>query len=126
MVIPMKGQYEQQCNAAALKKMGIPVIKSLKLKHLDIIKHWLNYASTVSVDYPDITESIIDELLAANQFSRNVKKEIQLEKQFTPTKNSGTSILVKSFSKFPGNQCNFPEQILAMNFTGAFPQPPTR
>jgi uncharacterized protein (TIGR00661 family) len=78
MVIPMKGQYEQQCNAAALKKMGIPVIKSLKSKHLDKIKHWLDYATTVSVDYPDITESILDELLASNQYSRNIKKEIQL------------------------------------------------
>ena len=32
MVIPMKGQYEQQCNAAALETMGVPVIKSLKKK----------------------------------------------------------------------------------------------
>ena len=32
MVIPMKGQYEQQCNAAALKEMGVPVIKNLKEK----------------------------------------------------------------------------------------------
>ncbi len=31
MVIPMKGQYEQQCNAAALKTMGVPVLKKLKI-----------------------------------------------------------------------------------------------
>lgn len=30
MVIPMKNQYEQHYNAAALMAMGIPVIKSLK------------------------------------------------------------------------------------------------
>lgn len=30
LVIPMKTQYEQQCNAAALKAMGVPVVKSLK------------------------------------------------------------------------------------------------
>src|SRR5690606_40225251 len=30
MVVPMKGQFEQQCNAAALKTMGVPVIRKLK------------------------------------------------------------------------------------------------
>jgi hypothetical protein len=38
MVVPMKGQFEQQCNAAALKDMGIPVIKSLKAKNLSEIE----------------------------------------------------------------------------------------
>ena len=42
MVIPMKGQYEQQCNAAALKKMDVPVLKKLKLSKLDKIKVWVN------------------------------------------------------------------------------------
>ncbi|MEJ7683854.1 MAG: glycosyltransferase family protein [Segetibacter sp.] len=56
MVIPMKGQYEQQCNAAALKDMDVPVIKSLKLKHADKIKNWLETGKRVKVDYPDNTE----------------------------------------------------------------------
>src|SRR5690348_15224227 len=60
MVIPMKGQYEQHCNAAALKTMGIPVIKSLKAKHADKIKNWIESGIRISVDYPDITENIID------------------------------------------------------------------
>jgi len=63
MVIPMKGQYEQQCNGAALDSMGVPVIKSLKMKHLDKIKHWISSDSKVDVFYPDITEKIIDRLL---------------------------------------------------------------
>ena len=63
MVIPMKGQYEQQCNAAALKEMGVPVIKSLKAKHIDKIKNWMESGTKIPVDYPDITESIIDNIL---------------------------------------------------------------
>jgi uncharacterized protein (TIGR00661 family) len=63
MVIPMKGQYEQHCNAAALKKMGVPVLKSLKLKHLDKIKNWVENGSVVEVDYPDNTETIIQSIL---------------------------------------------------------------
>jgi uncharacterized protein (TIGR00661 family) len=63
MVIPMKGQYEQQCNAAALQEMGVPVIKSLKLKHLDKIKAWVDSNTKIEVYYPDNTEKIVDRLL---------------------------------------------------------------
>lgn len=71
LVIPMKGQYEQHCNAAALKQMGVPVIKSLKKKHADKIKAWLRSGEKVSVDYPDITEAVIDNMLVQiNQFTK--------------------------------------------------------
>ena len=63
MVIPMKGQYEQQCNGAALQEMGVPVIKSLKLKHLDKIKAWVDNNTKIEVYYPDNTEKIVDRLL---------------------------------------------------------------
>lgn len=64
LVIPMKGQYEQQCNAAALKDMGVPVIKSLKKKHLEKITAWLSSKEIISVDYPDNTAQILDMILA--------------------------------------------------------------
>ncbi|SHJ72586.1 conserved hypothetical protein [Maribacter aquivivus] len=63
LVIPMKGQYEQQCNAAALSEMGVPVIKSLKKKHLAKLKDWLNTDTVVPVDYPDTTDQIVSKLL---------------------------------------------------------------
>lgn len=63
MVIPMKGQYEQQCNAAALSEMGVPVIKSLKTKHLDKLRKWIASPARIEVYYPDITENIVDRLL---------------------------------------------------------------
>lgn len=63
MVIPMKGQYEQQCNAAALKEMGVPVIKSLKMKHLDKMNAWVNNDIKIEVHYPDHTDKIVDRLL---------------------------------------------------------------
>lgn len=63
MVIPMKSQYEQQCNAAALKAMGVPVIKSLKLKHLEKLRDWIETHNILDIYYPDITETIIDRLL---------------------------------------------------------------
>ena len=73
MVIPMKGQYEQQCNAAALKDMGVPVIKSLKLKHADKIIKWIETGKIIKVDYPDNTEQIINEILAEHSIERETE-----------------------------------------------------
>jgi len=63
LVIPMKNQYEQQCNAAALKSMGIPVIKSLKKKYLPVIETWVDTRQVLPVVYPDNTEAVIDMVL---------------------------------------------------------------
>lgn len=60
LVVPMKNQYEQHCNAAALKSLGVPVLKNLKTKHSLKIEDWLSTNKVVEVDYPDITEAIID------------------------------------------------------------------
>lgn len=60
LVIPMKTQYEQQLNAAALKEMGVPVIKSLKPKHNETIQDWLDKGKPIKVNYPDNTKQIID------------------------------------------------------------------
>jgi uncharacterized protein (TIGR00661 family) len=63
LVVPMKNQYEQQCNAAALKKMGVPVIKKLHPKHTDTIYEWVESDTRVKVNYPDITKQIIDTII---------------------------------------------------------------
>ena len=67
MVIPMKNQFEQHCNAAALKELGVPILKSLKKKYASLIRTWLADKTKVSVDYPDNTEKII-ELIFKNHF----------------------------------------------------------
>ena len=64
MVIPMKGQYEQQCNAAALKKMGVPVLKKLKISKVEKIIDWVKKGKIIPVDYPNITEKVVDEVFA--------------------------------------------------------------
>src|SRR5690606_19403558 len=63
MVIPMKNQYEQQLNAAALKDMGVSVIKGLKDKYDMVIASWLENERRVRVDYPDITAEIINRII---------------------------------------------------------------
>jgi len=63
LVIPMKGQYEQQLNAAALKSMGVTVIKSLKPKHNETIMNWIDNGKVISVDYPDNTYGILEHIV---------------------------------------------------------------
>jgi len=63
MVIPMKGQYEQQCNAAALQTMGVSVIKNLKKKQVETIRAWTESEGLIPVNYPDLTEMIIDQII---------------------------------------------------------------
>jgi hypothetical protein len=63
LVIPMKTQYEQQCNAAMLKSMGVPVMKKLNKKHRDKLEEWLKDKKVVQVNYPDITNKIIDTIV---------------------------------------------------------------
>lgn len=64
MVAPMRGQYEQQCNAAALKEMGIPVIKNLKKKSRARIADWLEHGEVPAVDFPDETSAIVNMVVA--------------------------------------------------------------
>lgn len=60
MVIPIAGQYEQHCNAAALKILGIPVIKHLSKKYSSIIEQWIDNDQHIEIDFPDNTEAVLD------------------------------------------------------------------
>lgn len=63
LVIPMKNQYEQHLNAAALEQMGVPVIGSLKKKFDYAIESWLNSKSKVMVEYPNMTREIVTNIV---------------------------------------------------------------
>ncbi|WP_296620343.1 glycosyltransferase family protein [Marivirga sp.] len=66
LVIPMKGQYEQQCNAAALKTLNVKVINSLHIKHLDILIAFINQQNVPVVDFPNETKGIIQKIIKEN------------------------------------------------------------
>lgn len=63
LVIPMKNQYEQQCNASALEEMGIPVLKKLGKKSVKKIRKWVSVGDAMQVDYPDRTQEIVDQII---------------------------------------------------------------
>ncbi|AEV31631.1 hypothetical protein Oweho_0616 [Owenweeksia hongkongensis DSM 17368] len=59
MLVPIKGQYEQLCNAEGAKKMGVPVIYELNQKSIPILQDWILNTKPIKVDYPDTTEFLI-------------------------------------------------------------------
>jgi uncharacterized protein (TIGR00661 family) len=59
LVVPMQTQYEQHCNAAALKKLGVPVLKKVKKKALKKIGRWLEESAPRPPVFPDIAEAAV-------------------------------------------------------------------
>ena len=57
--IPIRKHYEQECNSAALKKMGVPVLYDVEDNFDLIIENWLNYDSPI----PSIKANNIPETL---------------------------------------------------------------
>lgn len=62
-VIPMKNQYEQHLNAAALEKLGIPVETSLSGINPKVFRMWLAQKEGLKMNYPDQTEFILQKTL---------------------------------------------------------------
>ncbi len=73
MVIPMKTQYEQHCNAAVLKSMGVATIKSLKRKHYNKLEKWIESGIPINVNYPDQTEAMLDTIISKHLLNTSAK-----------------------------------------------------
>ncbi len=67
LVVPMKHQFEQHCNAAGVAALGVPVIPSLKKKHRPVVEQWLSAPPPERVHYPDQTRQAIEQLLRMKQ-----------------------------------------------------------
>jgi uncharacterized protein (TIGR00661 family) len=63
MMIPMKGQYEQQCNALAASKLGVPVVTEIDDHFIYKLNNWINDDKRVIVDFPDETAQIVDDMV---------------------------------------------------------------
>ncbi len=63
LVVPMSHQYEQHCNAQALKEMGVKVLKNIDKESVKAIQKWLDNAESVCVNYPDNKSEAIEAVL---------------------------------------------------------------
>ena len=75
MVVPIKGQYEQFCNAAGMEPFGVPVINELNKDAVSIIEKWVSNGKPIAVDFPDNTEFLIYSLI----ISPHLKEFTELE-----------------------------------------------
>jgi uncharacterized protein (TIGR00661 family) len=78
MVIPMKGQFEQQCNAASLKELGIGVLPELSLIHHRSIQNWITITKPLHIQYSTNLDNIIEKLLL--DFEQNAIPKIELKR----------------------------------------------
>lgn len=76
--VPIRSQYEQQCNAAALKQLGILTLKSLDAEFSNHFTKWMNERKRLKMDYSKTVPRCMDHLF--NNVYPSLKKE-QLEPQ---------------------------------------------
>ncbi len=68
MTLPIKGQYEQLCNAASLEKLGVNTIKALDNNFKASFFDWVNRNNQIDINYSKNTENIVDTMMGfANQ-----------------------------------------------------------
>lgn len=63
MVIPMKRQYEQECNAEALKGLGIPVENEIRKDFSTKLSEWVNSSFIYQANYKNNVPQIVDRIL---------------------------------------------------------------
>ena len=78
LVIPMKNQYEQQCNAESLRKLGVDILPHLSAKELLFLRKWLTVKTPIKIDYPDRNKEIISILM---DYSTNQSDLLVLPKE---------------------------------------------
>ena len=70
----MKSQYEQACNAAFLKNLGIRI--EYELEALYDLDNWLVKAPVISFDYPEITDILLESILNSVKPQKNKHNSI--------------------------------------------------
>lgn len=63
LVVPMKNQYEQHCNAYALQQLGLPVIWPSDKNWLALLKNFIMSPQPHQFNFPDQTSQIIDQVI---------------------------------------------------------------
>ena len=62
MALPMKGQYEQYCNAEAMRQMGVPIVYEIDETFVAKLKEWCYNTEAIKVDFPDNVASVVKKI----------------------------------------------------------------
>ena len=63
MVIPIRGQYEQLCNAAALEQLGVKVIHKMDNSFTAVFHEWMQTNTQAIIEYGDTAPGLVTNLL---------------------------------------------------------------
>jgi uncharacterized protein (TIGR00661 family) len=63
LCIPIRGQYEQLCNAEALKNFGVPIIANLNMDFAKQVENWLNQTNQKKLTLGFNTATIVEKLM---------------------------------------------------------------
>ena len=92
MTIPIKGQYEQACNAAALQLMGVHVVHQIETDFIDHLRQWVWSHMPGRMLFPDMTEQALETAFALHAGRKispiNLRLETPVKKPEIPSCNS--------------------------------------
>jgi uncharacterized protein (TIGR00661 family) len=77
MAIPIRGQYEQVCNAAALKEMGVLCLKNTEDDFKNHFYNWIFADAIIQIDYSKSIPQCLEYL-----FSNKEKEAVEIEEEF--------------------------------------------
>jgi uncharacterized protein (TIGR00661 family) len=76
LAIPIKGQYEQLCNAAALEKLGVTCVNEVGKNFIAIFNDWMNDKKKINFSVDFSTEAIVSFMM--NHCTGRKKYELDL------------------------------------------------
>ncbi|HEV8284051.1 MAG TPA: glycosyltransferase family protein [Chitinophagaceae bacterium] len=77
--VPIRGQYEQVCNAAALEKLGITCLKSIDENFSSIFYNWIQEKNAVCIDYCNTIPETLEYLFALHEKMKEQQAELVIE-----------------------------------------------
>lgn len=62
LAVPMRGQYEQQCNATALQTLGVNILPRLGPEHTLAIQKWMDAEIKLEMNFPDNAQQVVERI----------------------------------------------------------------
>ncbi len=67
LATPIKGQYEQQCNAAALQQIGVTCLSKIDESFPTYFYQWIQSAPSIRIDYSGIIPGCLEQLFSFSE-----------------------------------------------------------
>jgi len=82
LCLPIKGQYEQACNAAALEQLGVTIIPSIGLDFTNQLENWMNETTVAKLSLNHNTYEIVQQVIEQGRAIMHNSENIQTDTNF--------------------------------------------